>query len=452
MQMQSKEYNELIKQMKAKLDNAEVELILESGEKFKMEFQKGKLKDFNVNAWSKVGIAIISEGVQSYSSTEDLSASSIMKSFDRAYDSLEFLKKNSKASLQLRFYPQQSAIKAMPELYVEEDVSVEAKKQLAFQLEDLAFKQDSRVSAVVYSGFVESKYELRMLNSLGMDCGYQQRFYSAYVGPLLKENNFAKMDTASTHVRHFSDINVSELARLAVERASSHLGAHSLPSGHYPIIIDKEVTPLFLQMISQFFSAIEVEKKTSLFKDKINQKIASTMINIIDDPFDITGLQARPFDSEGMASQKHTLVENGILKKFLTNKEYAEKLNLEHTAHACRRASGATDIEPSNLYIQKGTTSLVELLGRYPKAIYINKFAGSFHGGYKESTGDFSLPCEGAFVENGKLGEPVDQFVVSGNILEFLNKIEDIGDTYGKLNSTQWGPDLLISSLSVAGK
>jgi PmbA protein len=131
---------------------------------------------------------------------------------------------------------------------------------------------------------------------------------------------------------------------------------------------------------------------------------------------------------------------------------YSEKLNLEHTAHACRCASGATDIEPSNLYIQKGTTSLVNLFERYPKAIYINKFAGSFHAGYKESTGDFSLPCEGVLVENGKLGEPVDQFVVSGNILEFLNKIEDISDTYGKLNSTQWGPDLLISSLSVAGK
>jgi PmbA protein len=205
-------------------------------------------------------------------------------------------------------------------------------------------------------------------------------------------------------------------------------------------------------MISHFFSAIAVDKKTSLFKDKLNHKIASAKINIIDDPFDVQGLQSRPFDGEGMASKKNTLVESGVLKKFLTNKEYAEKLKLEHTAHAYRRTSGETDIEPSNLYIQKGVSDLKKLLNSYPKAIYITKFAGSFHGGYKESTGDFSLPCEGVMIENGEMGDSVDQFVISGNILDALKQVEDISDTYSKLNNIFWGPDLLISSLSVAGK
>jgi PmbA protein len=467
IQIQSLEYNDLLKQMKAQLQagnsvnektserypaSAEVQLILESGEKSKIEYHTGKLKDFNVTSWSKVGIAIISDGIQSYASTEDLRAESLMKTFARALANLSFLKKNSRSSPNLHFYPQQTGVKEIPELYFEEDISIEAQKNLAFQLEDLTLKCDPRVAAVISSGFIENKYHLRILNSLGLDQSCRQRLFSAYVQPMLKDKNFAKTDRAISCSRRFKEINVSELAEFSINRAGALLGAQVPASGHYAVVVDKEVTPLFIQMLTHCFSAIEVDKKTSLFKDQLNKKIASVKINLIDDPFDIRGVNSRPFDSEGMPSQRHTLIEQGILKKFLTNKEYAEKLNLEHTAHASRRSSGETDIEPSNLFIEKGSLKLVDLLNRYPKAIYVTKFAGSFHGGYKETTGDFSLPCEGFFIEGGEKKGPLDQFVVSGNVLDTLMQIEDISDTYGKLNYTFWGPDLLISSLSVAGK
>lgn len=433
--------------------SADVELVLESGAKAKIEYQKATLKDFNINNWAKAGVAIINDGVRSYSSTEDLSSESILKTFALALSNLDFIKKNRQASSYLQFYPQQNGIAQFADFYFAEEISLQDKKQLAFQIEDLALKADSRIQAVVYSGFIDNKYQMRILNSLGMDQYYRQNAYGVYVAPLAKDNDgHSKMDMNMASVRRFRDIDVAKLTSLAAAKAVGRLGAQSLPSGQYPIVIGKDVTPIFLQMISHCFSAIQVDRNTSLFKDQLHQQIAVSQLNIVDDPFVERGQNSRPFDAEGMPSQKHTLVANGVLKKFITNKEYAAKMGIEHTAHASCRGNGEMDIEPTNLFIEKGSFALPQLLQRHNQLIYITKFVGSFHGGYKESTGDFSLPCEGFWVEEGEIKRPVDQIVVSGNILEVLKKIEALGDCYGELNPTLWGPDLMISSLSVAGK
>ncbi|MNT65164.1 peptidase PmbA [compost metagenome] len=73
------------------------------------------------------------------------------------------------------------------------------------------------------------------------------------------------------------------------------------------------------------------------------------------------------------------------------------------------------------------------------------------HSGFKESTGDFSLPAEGFLYENGKMVGPVDQFVVSGNIFEVLNSIEEVGSEYGKPGNSIMTPDVLVKELSFAG-
>jgi PmbA protein len=453
MNIQKNSFKKLLQKMKMQLPSqSEIELVLENGEKTKFEYQKSKLKDSNIINWSKAGIAILSQGVRSYAATEDLTEESILQSFERALANLDFIKKNRKPSEFLRLYPQQDGFVDFSQFAQHPNISVEQKKQVAFQLEDAALKADSRVTAVVHSGFIENKKQIRILNSVGMDQSYQQNNYVGYLSPLVKSDAGSKSDMAMLLVRNFDELSASHLAQVAVRRATSRLGASSVPSKHYPIVIDKEISTLFLQMISNYFSAIAVDRKTSLFQDQLNKQVASTIINIIDDPFELRGLHSRPFDDEGMVSQKNKLIENGILKKFLTNKEYASKLSLPHTAHASRRLSGELDIEPSNLYIEKGPNSLNQLLKTYPELLYITRFVGSFHSGFKDSTGDFSLPCEGFLVENGEIKKPVDQIVISGNILETLKKIEALGDTYGEFASERWGPDFLISSLSVAGK
>ncbi len=252
-------------------------------------------------------------------------------------------------------------------------------------------------------------------------------------------------------VRSFDDIKTDEVVTEAVKKAVSRLGAKRVPTGTYAIVIDRSQFPMILQMLSGYFSAKSVHEGRSLFAGKQGQKIASGKFQLRDDPFEVTGTALRPFDDEGAPSQKTVLFENGVFKNFLTNIEYAQKMNLPHTAHARRSPASQQGISPTNLIVEKGTTPLSELLIAYDKVIYLTKFAAGLHAGFKEATGDFSMPAEGFLYENGKNQGPIEQFVVSGNVLDLLRDIVDVGNQYNKPGTSMICPDVLVKPQSVAG-
>ena len=64
-------------------------------------------------------------------------------------------------------------------------------------------------------------------------------------------------------------------------------------------------------------------------------------------------------------------------------------------------------------------------------------------------SGDFSLGVSGLWIEGGEIRFPVKEAVISGNILEFFNKIAAVGDDlvfYGNMGA----PSLLISDVDIS--
>ena len=92
-----------------------------------------------------------------------------------------------------------------------------------------------------------------------------------------------------------------------------------------------------------------------------------------------------------------------------------------------------------------------QLIAKNKTTVVITEFTGGLHAGYNETTGEFSMPAEGLLYEDGKLVGPVDQFVVSGNILESLKKITALSNKLNSGSSGRMCPDVLISELSFAG-
>jgi PmbA protein len=149
------------------------------------------------------------------------------------------------------------------------------------------------------------------------------------------------------------------------------------------------------------------------------------------------------------------LIEQGILKQFLTDSVHAQKMNLPHTASAARGPRSELGIGPSNLLVSTGQDSLEQLLSRYPRVIYITEFKG-FHSSYQKGSGDFSFPSEGELWENGKKVGPLAEFVTSGNILELLSSIEAVSARIRHTDRSIQAPDLLVygpsQGLMVAGR
>jgi len=432
----------------ARREGAKVELLLSSGENLKLGYSQRKLEKFESTQSQMAGLRVIVGASQGYAYTENLSDEALLRTFKEALSNAKTLKSEETAEIPL-MKPQ--SFQAMNHLFNPETVAMDKKMEVAKLLEEVCLNQDQRIQSVPYSAFNEGMGSYRVLNSEGLDQAFKTNYFSGYAYPLAKDGDNSKMDGESFFARSFKDIQADETAKEGVRKALSRLGAQKLKTGNYAVVISREQFPMIVSMFSSYLSAKEVHEGKSLFKGMLQKKIASDKFQLIDDPFEMTGPSTRPFDSEGAASQKTVIFENGVLKNYLTNLEYAKKMNLPHTAHASRSPASSMDIGPTNLVIAKGNKSLQELLAKYDQVVYLTEFSAGLHSGYKETTGDISMPAEGFLYEKGKLVSPVDQFVVSGNIMDLLRDIEELGNEYAKPGSSVICPDVLIKSMSFAG-
>ncbi len=433
----------------AQQDKAEVELLLSNQENLILKYSQKKLTKFESTLSLMAGLRVILGSKQGYAYTENLSAEALFRTYKEALNNAKSLTSVPGESA-LPLARPQSKIPRL-DLYTPVEIPLEKKMEIARSLEQACLSADSRVDSVPYSGFSEVVSTTRVINSAGLDQKYQQNYYSGYCYPLVKSTDSSKMSGDSFFLRSFKDIDVEKLAQESVHKAISRLGAKKIPTGNYAVVIDREQFPMIMAMFADYLSAKKVEEGKSLFHDRLNKKVSSELLSVTDDPLDPCSPAARPFDDEGSPSQKTPLIERGILTHFLTNLEYAKKMQIPHTANASRSPSSTMDIAPSNLVISQGEKTLQELLTIHEQVIYLTHFSGGLHSGYKESTGDFSMPAEGFLYEKGLCLHPIDQTVMSGNILDLLLNIEELGCEYGKPNQSMMSPDVLIKSVGFAG-
>jgi len=442
----------------AKESPLEIELLIHESENLKLSYQKRKLDKFEKSMDGVAGFRVIYQGGTGYSFTENLNFDSLKQCFQEAFSNAKVLVQHNKHSSNILpgLFHLVKAVKtfatpSLPNLFVPQEVVMREKLNIAEALESEALALDPRVTLVPYNEFNETKSVRRVLNSHGLDLSFSQNYYSGYIYALVTQSTQSKMNGESFFERDFCNINPASVAKQAVKKAIAQLGATELRTGTYPILIDRNVMPTIMSMLLSHLSAQSVIDDKSLLKNKIDHQVASVVFSLIDDPFDLRGSGVRPFDSEGFSSQKTSLIENGILKTYLTNSETARKLNLKNTGHASRLPTTKMGIGPSNFIVKAGHDTREGLLKSYPKLVLLTQINGGLHAGYKESTGDFSLPCEGFLFESGEDRGPKDQFVLSGNILQLLKNIEALGRDYNHTGNSLLAPDILVRSLSVAG-
>ena len=169
-------------------------------------------------------------------------------------------------------------------------------------------------------------------------------------------------------------------------------------------------------------------------------------MTLIDDPFFEGGLGSRPFDSEGTASAALTVVEDGVLRSFLHNSETARATGQANTGHADRGYRSTLDVGPSNLYLRAG-------VGVTPvQGVVVTDLMG-LHAGANPISGDVSVQAFGLLMEGGEVAHPVEDFTVSGNLLELLRRVVGVGNTleWGIYGGALGAPMVEIADVSFAG-
>lgn len=431
----------------AKDKNAQVELLYSESETLKLGYKQKKLDKFESIQSQIAGLRVLVGPSQGYAYTENLSEASLLNAFNEAFNNAQANAQSADGNKALSLVKPQALNITEPKFMT---VPIDEKKKVAAELESQCLAQE-KIQSVPWAGFSESQGAVRVLNSEGVDCSYKYQDYSAYAYPLAKDGESQKMAGEAVTTRNFNEIKVSEITSTAVKKAKEKLNPQTLKTGNYTTVVSSDEFVTMINMFESYFSAKQVFEGKSLLKGKIGEKIASPLFTLVDNPLDENLPGYRPFDSEGAPSQKTTLIENGEFKTFITNLEYADKMNLPHTAHAARSPAGTMGIGCTNLLVPAGKESLDALIAKNKTTVVITEFTGGLHAGYNSTTGEFSMPAEGLLYEDGKLVGAIDQFVVSGNILETLKKIVGLSNQLNNGASGRLCPDVLIESLSFAG-
>jgi len=306
------------------------------------------------------------------------------------------------------------------------------------QAEESAY-QDKRITNTEGSSFIQDKSNFVLANSLGFSMGYQSSIYSASCDVIAKSNGSMERDYEYTQKRFFSDLKPPEmLGNEAAERVIKKLNPKKIKSEKIPIIFEQRVAKSLLDPFANAISASSFARGTSFLKDKLNKNIFSKDINIIDDPLISKALGSQIFDSEGVKSNKVTLVKEGSLENLLLDTYYGKILKMKSNG----RSGGTT-----NLYFENGTKSFKELLNAHTKALYINELIGS---GANIITGDYSVGASGMLIENGEFSYPINEITIAGNLSEMFNNITLANDL--KFSYATNSPTLMIEGMVVAGK
>ncbi|MBU5426087.1 TldD/PmbA family protein [Tissierella pigra] len=447
-------YRELINKIfhKGKEKMEDLEVYIENSKEIEIKVFNGEIDKYSISESGGLSLRGTNNGKMGYSYTEKIDESSIDMLINEACENAKYIDSEDEEKIfvgsddykEIKFHSEGLST-----------ASIEEKIDLVKKLEIEALSLDKRVTSIqecVYKEFDKSRY---IVNTKGIDLSDTLNGAAIYVAVIAKDGEDIKTGMGFRLIKDISQVDYKTIAKEAVHEAISSLGAKPIKSNNYPLVIKNTIFADLLSSFASIFSSDHVQKGMSLLKDKVETKIASPLLTIVDDPYLKDGFMSRCFDDEGTKTTYKKIVDKGVLTTYLYNWKTAKKDNVSSTSNGTRGSyKSSLSISPTNFYIEKGNNTFEELIGSIDNGVYITDVAG-LHSGLNPISGDFSLSASGYEIVDGKIQRPINQITIAGNFFEVLNDIDAIGDDleFGLPSLGYFGsPSIKINSISISGE
>jgi PmbA protein len=157
------------------------------------------------------------------------------------------------------------------------------------------------------------------------------------------------------------------IGREAARRTLRRLGARRVPTGEYPIVFDPDVAASLVRHLAGAISGSSLYRRASFLLDSLGQTIAAPGVTIIDDPLRPGGLASRPFDGEGVASTRRTIVRAGRARELSPRHVFGAPPRAPDDGPCGRAAGDAPGVSPTNLYLEPGPHHARGIIGSVSK-------------------------------------------------------------------------------------
>ena len=261
----------------------------------------------------------------------------------------------------------------------------------------------------------------------------------------------------------FEGFNPYEFGKTVAANSVEMLHAEEMTGGEMPVVLHNAFGGVILhEACVHGLEATSVANGMSVFCGKVGQKIASDIVNAVDEGISDNMWGSINVDDEGTPSRRRVLIENGILKGYLVDKRNSRKMNHPITGSSRRESyKFQTTSRMTNTYFLPGTSTFEEIIANTERGLFAKQMGG---GSVNPATGEFNFAVNvGYLIENGKITKPVKGATLVGSGKDVLQRIDMIADNlafgYGMCGSMSGSvptivgqPTIRVSHMTVGGK
>ena len=403
------------------------ELYLESTKSESFSFDDGRMKNVAYDTTQGFGLRAIADEAKGFAHSGELSEEAL----NRASETVKSVSKNYSGIMSEA--PSHGVNKPLyTSMNPIEGTSFQVKTNLLEEIDAYARSLDTRVVQV--SASLSASYQaIQILRANG------ER--SADIRPLVRLNvslvveQSGRRETGSSGCggrgKYEEWINKEKWqsqVKEALRIASTNLESIPTPAGEMPVILGPGWPGVMLhEAVGHGLEGDFNRKGTSIFSGRIGEQVTAKGVTVIDDGTMENKRGSITIDDEGTKSSKNILIEDGILKNYMQDRQNARLMNMKPTGNG-RRQSYAHYPMPrmTNTYMDNGNIDPQEIIQSLKKGIYAVNFSG---GQVDITNGKFVFSASEAYlVEDGKIKQPLKGATLIGNGPDAMSQICLIGN------------------------
>lgn len=414
-----------------------VKLVLYSDSNTSFDLRDAKMDKLQQASESGLSMSLFVDGRFGYYSTNRLDKKELEAFITNGIESTRYLAEDDARALPdaSRYYKG-----GKPDLQLFDNkiytVNPDDKVAVARAAAEEVLGKDDRIISVGTS-YNDGEKAVYRLTSNGFEGESKSTWFSVSADIAVKGEGEARPSSYWYESALFYDkLPKSGIGAQALERVLKKLGQEKAASGKYTMVVDPMNAGNLLDPMLSALYGESLQQKNSFLLDKLNTKVGADVLNLMDEPHIIGAKGARYFDSEGVATERRPIFEDGVLKTYFIDTYNSRKMGVAPTINS-----------PSLLVLKPGNKNIDGLVADVQKGILVTGFNG---GNCNSSSGDFSYGIEGFLIENGKLTQPVNEMNVTGNMITLWASLVAVGND-PRMSSSWRIPSLVFEGVDFSG-
>jgi TldD protein len=372
------------------------------------------------------GVRVVSGERTGYAYTDDLSPERILHAARTAA-----LIASGPAKTPAVGFQQKPARSLYPVSLPSVDAEITAKVELVMRVDAAARAYDPRIKEVRAS-YADELRNILVVTSDGTIAEDSQPLARLNASCIAKSDQQSGRGSAGGGGRvaldfFFGEKTPEHFAKEAARQAILQLDAREAPAGEMEVVLGPGWPGVLLhEAVGHGLEADFNRKKTSAFAGLVGRRVASEKCTVVDNGTMPWRRGSLNVDDEGQPTQETVLIENGILKGYLSDKLSAKLMGISDTGNGRRESYEHIPMpRMTNTYMLPGQDDPKDIIRSVKHGVYAVNFGG---GQVDITNGKFVFSASEAYmIEDGKITAPIKGATLIGNGPDVLTRVSMVG-------------------------